>query len=201
VIADGTLYRCVSRPGDAHRFASRWPACDAPFCRAEPGHQGGHDFPSGPRLIADRRGVHGDAADRVALDPYGDAWHLATCRGGCPETPWDAYGYRAATFPESLDGYCFKCAFWLSAAGETDAGTVICERGGRLERWHFDAAKPVKDVADKSLLGCGGGRWTIRFHDGRVAETNDLWGSGEIPERFRGLFPVNADLISQQWGR
>lgn len=124
----------------------------------------------------------------------------ATCRNGCPETPWDVRGYRKDAFPESLGGYCFTCAFWLHLSTEVDAGTVVCEHGGHLERWHFDTAKPIRDVANKSLLGCGGARWTVRFRDGRVTETNDLWGSGDIPERFRDLFPVNAELISQQWG-
>lgn len=198
-IAGGILFRCVSRPGTRHRFACRWPACDTPFCRAEPGHDGAHDFPPGRRLIADRLAAESDAEDRIARDGDGNAWHLATCRNGCPDTPWDVFGYRPEAFPKSMNGYCFTCAFWLDAATDADAGTVVCERAGRLERWHFDAGRPVKDVADKSVLGCGGALWTVRFRDGREVQTNDLCGSGDIPERFRDLFPVNAELISQRW--
>ena len=55
-------------------------------------------------------------------------------------------------------------------------------------------------TASKSLLGMSGARFTIRFTDGRTVETNDLWHSGVIPDRFRDLFPVNAHVDSHQDG-
>jgi hypothetical protein len=120
------------------------------------------------------------------------------CANGCDDEPWPAR-FHAAAFPGDLAGNCFKCAFWLKRAREADGGTVITGDRGRLERFQFDPAKPVSS-ASKSLRGMSGARFTIRFTDGRVVETNDLWLSGVIPDRFRDLFPVNAHVDSHEYG-
>lgn len=120
------------------------------------------------------------------------------CANGCDTRPWPA-GYRAGSFPDDLAGYCFRCAFWLKHAREQDAGTVITDDRGRLERFQFDPAKPVSS-GRTSVLGMSGARFTIRFTDGRVTETNDLWHSGVVPDRFRDLFPVNAQVDSHEYG-
>ena len=52
------------------------------------------------------------------------------------------------------------------------------------------AAKTVK----KQGLGMSGAVVIIRFNDGRVVITNDLWHQGDIPEVFKQALPDNAEL-------
>lgn len=84
-------------------------------------------------------------------------------------------------------------AFWAAHAAFTDAGTVIAEVNGALSLYHFDANRPLTD-ARPEFRGFNGARWQVRFLDGREVTTNDLYGNGAIPERFRCLFTVNAEL-------
>lgn len=117
-----------------------------------------------------------------------------TCRTkGCDGEPWNLGGYRADAFPESLHGYCFTCAWWEDRASEDGPGVVVVERGGDRERMSFDAGQPLVS-RDRGMLGFGGRRWVVRFHDGRTVETNNLWHNGVVPALFLDRFPVNAVL-------
>lgn len=43
--------------------------------------------------------------------------------------------------------------------------------------------------------GFGGREFKIKFHDGRIVETTNLWHNGTIPESFRDKLPDNAEFI------
>lgn len=43
--------------------------------------------------------------------------------------------------------------------------------------------------------GFGGRKFTIKFMDGRVVETCDLWHQGKIPESYREVLSDNAKFI------
>jgi hypothetical protein len=189
-----TVYPCRIHDDDGrHHFAAHWPnACRAPWCRLPRGHREGlHDIPGGKPVLRDGDGQL--LAVLAESSPLPDQ-----CANGCQDKPWPD-GYRAGSFPDDLAGYCFTCAFWLEHAREANAGTVITDDRGNLERFQFDPRKPFKDCS-RSLLGMSGHRFTIQFTDGRAVETNDLWSSGVIPERLRDLFPVNAHVTSHQYG-
>lgn len=124
----------------------------------------------------------------------------SACRSEeCGGKPWETT-HAPDSFPGSLHGYCFMCAFWVDHAANPNAGTVITQTRRGRERYEFDPAEPVVD-ASYGMRGHGGRRWRIRFADGRTAETNNLWSQGEIPERFYGLFPLNAELESAEQPR
>lgn len=112
----------------------------------------------------------------------------------CPHIIWPEDHFYPDAFSEELRDYCFRCAFWLSKSRNMDAGSVVAERQGGREYWHFDPERPVMSDVRPELLGCGGAMFTVLFTDGRVVKTNNLWGGGEIPEEFCDLFPVNAWL-------
>ena len=57
-----------------------------------------------------------------------------------------------------------------------------------------------EDSEETYFRGFAGAHFTIRFHDGRVIETTNLWCQGDIPDEFRDLFPNNADF-DWQWKR
>lgn len=87
---------------------------------------------------------------------------------------------------------CFNCGFWLhyimlAPVGRTEEG----QRIARINGHHYVIApdSPRPGLGD----GFGGRRTTIRFHDGMVVTTRNLWSQGEIPERFRDHLPDNAE--------
>ena len=43
--------------------------------------------------------------------------------------------------------------------------------------------------------GCAGRRFWIRFKDGRVLTTNNLWCGGKVPDEFRKDFPDTAEFF------
>lgn len=43
--------------------------------------------------------------------------------------------------------------------------------------------------------GFGGAKVTIKFKDGRVIKSSNLWCQGNIPERFRNEMPDNAEIV------
>jgi hypothetical protein len=46
--------------------------------------------------------------------------------------------------------------------------------------------------------GSGGVLFIIRFHDGRVIATRNLWCQGEIPVAWKKELPDNATFVSPQ---
>ncbi len=115
---------------------------------------------------------------------------------GCGGTPAGLEAPGGSLPDDYLGGYCSTCRFWLFKAGRSPAGTVVEELDdGSRHRYYFNPAEPVVHTGNPGLhLGFGGTPWRVRFFDGRVVETNDLSGEGEIPARFRHLFPPNASL-------
>jgi hypothetical protein len=47
------------------------------------------------------------------------------------------------------------------------------------------------------MRGFGGERFIVKFHDGRIVKTTNLWAQGVIPERFRDRLPDNAEFVGK----
>ena len=87
------------------------------------------------------------------------------------------------------EGVCFSCAFWrvrvpgLKTPAPTTA--IIDHRlytiGPRTEYSRHN--------------GMAGRKFVIKFHDGRIVSTRDLWSSGEILEKYRAEIPDNAEFL------
>ncbi len=122
--------------------------------------------------------------------------HASCLSAGCGGTPQGLDAPDGSVPGDGLRGYCSTCRFWLAKAGRPLAGTVIADMDdGSRHRFYFNPAEPVVHTENPSLLlGFGGTPWRVRFFDGRVVETNDLYGEGEIPARFHHMFPPNASL-------
>jgi len=84
---------------------------------------------------------------------------------------------------------CFGCNFWREKSIEEPNDRRVI-----ANNCIYSIGKPAISKGRRDFLGHGGRHWTIRFNDGRVVETNNLWGGSEIPERFRHLFSNNATL-------
>lgn len=92
---------------------------------------------------------------------------------------------------------CFNCDFWLEKVRwVTDPPAKYAGRVARVNGRHWVVG--ARATGDKSHMGCGGREVTVRFDDGRVVSTNNLWGQGDIPEGFRARLPDNATL---EWGK
>ena len=48
------------------------------------------------------------------------------------------------------------------------------------------------------VLGHGGAEFIIRYHDGRLITTTNLWAGGPIPDHFRERLPDNAEFESRE---
>ena len=84
----------------------------------------------------------------------------------------------------AMQPLCFTCCFWMEYVFLRDAADVVRKDGKHMAIG--PAGKPPW------VRGCGGSRFEIRFSDGRVVTTDNLWHQGTIPDRFRERLPDNA---------
>lgn len=102
-------------------------------------------------------------------------------------------------------GVCSTCDFWLDHWRNRDGENVA-----RIDGQHYMYGNHVQDARitqDTTLeqiaktlpkrngLGMGGQSVIIRFNDGRVVITNDLWHRGTIPTRFANVLSNNAEMV------
>ena len=84
---------------------------------------------------------------------------------------------------------CFHCDFWLERSRHYhDPQSAVI--GGRA---YFIGKEDVPD----GLKGFNGCQLTIKFNDGRVVTTTNLWTQGEIPVGFNAMMPDNAVFVTE----
>ena len=86
---------------------------------------------------------------------------------------------------------CFGCDFWMkkvALASHGDPNAV------RAEGWHYYIGDESKSSC-ASFRGFGGRKFVIRFNDGRVVTTTNLWCQGEIPPHFANRLYSNAVFL------
>lgn len=99
--------------------------------------------------------------------------------------------HRSLDAPDK--NFCFTCWFWrpkIKAAKNNDQYAV------RVDGVHY-YIHPDSKGGNRAFSGFGGSRFDIRFHDGRLVTTHNLWCQGDIPERFRDVLPDNAIFIQE----
>jgi hypothetical protein len=85
---------------------------------------------------------------------------------------------------------CFNCLIWLDWIPKKDNPSIVRIKGSHY--W-IEPDKPK----NTSFLGFGGAAFRIKFNDGRIITTHNLWHQGTIPERFRERLPDNAVFIKE----
>lgn len=93
-----------------------------------------------------------------------------------------------------LDGFCFTCRFWQEKV-EWNSGSDRQRKPENLARIAGRHYVIHPDTGKMSWRGFGGQKFKIKFHDGRIVETTNLWHQGEIPKNFRDELPDNAEFI------
>lgn len=83
---------------------------------------------------------------------------------------------------------CFECAFWIWQNQMDKEGRDFAI----IKNRHYVLKPHTENI---HFAGMCGGKYRIRFHDGREVICDNLWHQGEIPERFRDIMPDNAEFI------
>lgn len=86
---------------------------------------------------------------------------------------------------------CFSCDFWYSHYLLKNSKIVA-----RIKGHHYRIG--VKTNDPNRWKGMGGSKITIKFNDGRIIHTDNLWHQGEIPERWKERMPDNATFIKEK---
>ena len=77
---------------------------------------------------------------------------------------------------------CFTCHHWARLLELADDPKTVRAKG------HHYRIGPEGEP----FSGFAGTKFVVKFYDGRVVTTTNLWHQGEIPERFRGRMLDNA---------
>lgn len=88
----------------------------------------------------------------------------------------------------SETGLCFTCFFWKGKTSIKNRPNVT-----RINGDHFTIASE----SDRNK-GYGGQKFTIKFFDGRIITTTNLWYQGKIPEHFRKALEDNAEFVEEE---
>lgn len=103
-------------------------------------------------------------------------------------------------------GICSTCDHWIELWQSRDNDNVARINGEHyMFGNHVQDARITQDTTLEMLadtlpkngtLGMGGQATIIRFNDGRVVITNDLWHQGTIPTQFENVLTNNAEMVS-----
>lgn len=102
---------------------------------------------------------------------------------------------------------CFTCNFWLEKLNlSEDPNIVRCvanRTGGVLTHYVIGTEPSEATLRQKrsnmygSSFGHAGGKFIIKFNDGRIVTTHNLWCQGAIPEYFQPFLPANAVFLEE----
>lgn len=88
---------------------------------------------------------------------------------------------------------CQRCNYWYE---QHDIDQNVRGKYGYaiIDGSHYVLCSPT----NSRFKGFGGHLFTIQFNDGHIAECNNLWCQGEIPEgHWRELMPDNAKFLTK----
>lgn len=95
---------------------------------------------------------------------------------------------------ERLHGFklCFTCDHWKGHFEKDKSRDNVAIVGGSHYMWAPD------DPSDRRWSGHGGAEFIIKFHDGRIVTTHNLWHQGRISEHWIDKFPDNAVFLREK---
>lgn len=85
---------------------------------------------------------------------------------------------------------CFTCNFWTEKVRKKYASTSV-----RINQIHYFI--DVNEERKSHCKGFGGAKFVIKFFDGRIVTTTNLWCQGTVPDDFRNDLPDNAEFIKE----
>lgn len=147
-----------------------------------------------------------DKAGREKVNHHMDSWPECAC--GVRRQSWNSI--KPISNPDTelfncskcgkltdierlVPGMCFTCGFWHEklAPHIRDSERTVRTPDGK----HYS----IGDKKDRGTMrGFGGRSFYVRFNDGRLEKTNNMWHQGTIPPEFREELPSNAELIGEE---
>lgn len=82
---------------------------------------------------------------------------------------------------------CRTCQFWFEKFKMVDNPEVV-----RINREHY-----IIGSKDSDVKGMAGSSYKIKFNDGRVVATDNLWHQGHIPIAWQKYLKDNAKFIKE----
>lgn len=86
--------------------------------------------------------------------------------------------------------FCHSCDFWLQKAKLRRKDPNFCVIAGAA--YHI-----AREEAPGGFRGFGGRKHVIRFFDGRVVTSTNLWFNGEVPGCWRAFLPDTAEFVDR----
>lgn len=117
------------------------------------------------------------------MDYIGRMYACSICRGCATADYYEPTKSRLLS-----KKICFSCDHWQQII-EADRGPnkdIAVVVNSKHYQMGANTLRPHR------WSGFGGREWHIKFFDGRDATCNNLWGQGDIPERWRVQLPDNA---------
>lgn len=84
---------------------------------------------------------------------------------------------------------CFKCNFWRNLHENRDDASVVVSENNMIKHYHIGLASV------RRMRGFGGQKFCIRFFDGRMVSTKNLWHQGTVPVIWYDKFQPNAEFV------
>ena len=81
---------------------------------------------------------------------------------------------------------CFRCNFWR---GQLELDKASKRTWAIIDGHHYVLGD------HGAFRGYSGRNFKIKFNNGTILETDDLWHQGKIPEKWKDKFPNNAEFI------
>lgn len=90
------------------------------------------------------------------------------------------------------NNFCETCQFWYDKVKlDMEKNTNVLRVNGE----HYTISEPLAKHLH-FMRGMGGNQFTIKFNDGRIVHTDNLWHQGRIPIAWREYLPDNAEFIN-----
>lgn len=86
-----------------------------------------------------------------------------------------------------IGNLCYTCSFWQARVYEKDDDRTV-----RINGVHYQ----IGIESAHGFRGFGGRQYKIKFPEGRIVTTTNLWTQGEIPEIWKDQLPDNAEFIT-----
>ena len=87
---------------------------------------------------------------------------------------------------------CFTCGFWDDIIKTKDSPMSVRINGTQYHIGQEEYSHP------NEFRGYSGEKFCIKFNDGKIITTTNLWCNGTIPEHFRDTLTDNAVFLKDR---
>jgi hypothetical protein len=89
-----------------------------------------------------------------------------------------------------LKKLCFDCNYWMERVERVGGLTQVIVDGSVYQIGREDAV---------GMRGFDGDKFIIKFKDGRLVHSTNLWFNGRVPKKYKDRLIDNADFIKEKF--